>query len=238
MTNKTILLADDANFFIELEKTFFRREHFNLVTASNGVEALEMVSSSIPDLVFLDLFMPGMNGDECCRRIKADPKTSRIPVIIVTVSGKEDNLERCRQAGCDEIILKPINREHFISCAKKHLKVVERAQIRYVARLQIHFGKEASHLLADYAINLSTGGVFLETTNLMEENTPLTAEFVLPHSNAVINCKARVAWVNDPNHMKNQNLPVGMGIQFLGLSEESLDAIRNYIREERLEPMW
>jgi uncharacterized protein (TIGR02266 family) len=238
MSKKTILLADDTQFFLELEKSFFRREDFTLVTASNGLEALELVSSAAPDLVFLDLFMPDMDGVECCRRIKAGPNSGRIPVIIVTVSGKEENLERCRQAGCDEIIFKPINRELFISSAKKYLGIQERATVRYAARLKIHFGKESGQQLSDFTINLSTGGVFLETTKLLEENSPLSAEFVLPQSDFIIRCNARVAWVNHPDSIKNQSLPVGMGIQFIDLNAESMDAIRSYIKEESLLPLW
>jgi len=238
MNKRTILLVDDTRFFVELEKTFFRREEFNLITASSGVEALKIVFSANPDLVFVDLYMPDMNGDEFCRMIKADPRTKEIPVVIVTLSGKEEVIERCRQSGCNDIIFKPINREHFIETARKYLQVQERADVRYYARLQIHFGKDAGQLLSDYAINLSTGGVFLETTNLMEENTPLSAEFELPQRKIAISCKARVAWVNHPDLIKNQSLPVGMGVQFLDLSEESMDAIRSYIREESLLPMW
>jgi len=238
MDKKTILIADDTRFFTELEKTFLRRDDFNLLTASSGDEALKIVLSANPELVFVDLHMPGMNGDEFCRAIKADPKTKHIPVVIVTLSGKEDDVERCRQAGCNDIIFKPINREHFIETAKKYLPVMERAQLRYFARLQIYFGTDAEQLLSDYAINLSTGGVFLETENLMEEDAPLIAEFVLPHSNIAINCNARVAWVNHPDLIKNQSLPVGMGIQFLDLGEDGMNAIRSYIQEESLLPMW
>jgi uncharacterized protein (TIGR02266 family) len=238
MNKKTILIADDVKFFIELEKTFFRRDEFNLITASSGDEVLKVVFNDAPDLVFVDLYMPGMNGDECCRIIKTDPRTKHIPVVIVTLSGKDEDIERCRKVGCDDLLFKPINRERFVETTKKILRIQERDQIRYFARLQISFGKEAGQRLSDYAINLSTGGVFLETTNLMEENTPLTAEFVLPHRNISICCKARVAWVNHPDLIKNQNLPVGMGIQFLDLNEESMDAIRSYIKEESLLPMW
>lgn len=238
MNNKTILIADDARFFVELEKTFLRREEFTIITATSGEEMLKATFTSLPDLVFVDLYMPGLNGDECCRIIKADPRTKHIPVVIVTLSGKEDDTSRCWKAGCNDMLFKPINRERFVSMARKYLQIVERDQIRYFARLQIYFGKEAGQRLSDYAINLSTGGVFLETSNTMPENTPLIAEFVLPNRNITISCKARVAWVNDPDAIKNQNLPVGMGIQFLNLSEENLDAIRSYIKEESLVPMW
>jgi uncharacterized protein (TIGR02266 family) len=238
MAKKTILLADDTEFFLELEKTFFRREDFVYVTARNGMEALELVASAKPDIVFLDLYMPGMNGDECCRRIKSDPASTGIPVVMVTVSGKEADLERCRKAGCDDIILKPINRQHFIDTAKKYLNVQVRSFTRYMARLQLHYGQDNTQLLTDYTINLSTGGVFLETLKLMEVDTPLEAEFVLPNCTATIRCKARVAWVNHPSQIKNPNLPAGMGLQFINLRVEDMDAIRGYIRDEKLTPMW
>ena len=238
MNKKTVLFADDVQLFIELEKSFFRRSEFNVITACSGVEALNAVYSATPDLVFLDLFMPGMNGDECCRIIKADPRTKKIPVVIVTLSGNEEDLERCRQAGCDDIILKPINRELFIETAKKHLKIQERSDLRYFARLQIHFGKDACQMMSDYTIDMSSGGVYLETMNLMEENTPLLAEFILPDRKDNITCKARVAWVNHPKMIKNQNLPVGMSIQFQNLSKDNMDLIRRYIREKRLLPLW
>jgi uncharacterized protein (TIGR02266 family) len=102
--------------------------------------------------------------------------------------------------------------------------------------MRINFGTDASQLLSDYTLNLSTGGVFLETRNLMAEGTPLTVEFVLPHRNIPINCQASVAWVNHPELIRNPDLPAGMGIQFLDLSTESIEAIRSYIHEENLAP--
>lgn len=237
MEKKLILLADDTLFFLELEKSFLRREDFEIRTAHTGTEALEIVASASPDLVFLDLYMPVMNGDECCRRIKADLKSKDIPVIMVTVSGKEDDLTRCRQANCDDIILKPINREHFIETAKKFLNIQTRKHPRYMARMRIHFGLNDAQLLTDYSLNLSTGGVFLETMNLMEEGTQLAVEFILPQRNIPISCRACVAWVNHPDMIKNPNLPVGMGIQFINLGMDSVDAIRRYIRDEELTPI-
>lgn len=238
MEKKIILLADSALFFIEIEKTFFLRDNFELRTAHTGAEVLEIVASSCPDIVFLDLHMAEMSGDACCRRIKADANLKCIPVIMVTEGGREEDLEQCRQAGCDDIILKPIELENFILTAKKHLNIQMRTLPRYMARMRIHFGKDASQLFSEYTLNLSTGGVFLETMNLMAEGTPLAVEFVLPHRNIPISCKACVAWVNHPEMIRNPNLPAGMGIQFLDLSSESIEAIRSYIHEENLAPLW
>jgi uncharacterized protein (TIGR02266 family) len=238
MGKKIILLADDTHFFLELEKTFFRREEFDIQTAHTGREALRIVNTACPDIAFLDMHMPEMNGDECCRWIKANPKTRHLPVIMVTLSGREEDLERCRQAGCDDLILKPINRDHFIETARKFLKVPIRQHPRFMARFKINLAGDNDNLLSGYSLNLSAGGVFLETMTLMEENTRLDAEFLLPNSDTTIKCKAQVAWVNHPEQIKNPNLPVGMGIRFIDLSQESLDEIRTYIADEKLSPMW
>lgn len=238
MEKKIILLADDTRFYLEIEKTFLCRDDFEIITATTGKKALELVNTSCPDIVFLDLYMPEMNGDECCRWIKANPKTNHLPVIMVTLSGKEADLEQCRQSGCDDIILKPINREHFIDTTRKFLKIPIRQYPRFMARLKINLAGENNTVLTGYSINLSAGGVFLETMVLMTENTPLSAEFHLPNSDTTILCKAQVAWVNHPDNIKNPNLPVGMGIRFLDLKQDSLDAIRKFIHDENLAPMW
>lgn len=238
MEKKIILLADATLFFIGSEKTFFLRDNFELRTAHTGIEVLEVVATSCPDIAFLDLNLPEMSGDECCRHIKNDTNLKHIPVVMVTEGVRREDLERCQQAGCDGVILKPINRDEFIEIAKKNLNIQARALPRYVARMRVNFGTDASQLLSEYTLNLSTGGVFLETMNLMKEGTPLTVEFVLPHHNIPISCKACVAWVNHPAKIRNPNLPAGMGIQFLDLSTESIDAIRSYIHEENLAPLW
>ena len=238
MEKKIILLADATLFFIGTEKTFLLRDNFELRTAHTGAEVLEIITSCCPDIAFLDLNLPGMSGDECCRRIKTATGLNHIPVVMVTEGVRKEDLERCQQAGCDGVILKPINRDDFIAIAKQHLNVQLRVVPRYVARMRINFGPDASQLLSEYTLNLSTGGVFLETMSLMAEGTPLAVEFVLPHRNIPISCKAKVAWVNHPALIRNPNLPVGMGIQFLDLSTESIEAIRNYIQEENLAPSW
>ena len=238
MAKKIILLADATLFFIGSEKTFFLRDDFELRTAHTGTEVMEIVATSCPDIAFLDLNLPGMSGDECCRHIKTDANLKHIPVVMVTEGVREEDLERCRQSGCDDVILKPINLEKFIAIAKKNLKIQVRALPRYTARMRINFGVDESQLLSEYTLNLSTGGVFLETMNLMKEGTPLAVQFVLPHRNIPISCRACVAWVNHPDLIRNPSLPTGMGIQFLDLSNESIEAIRSYIHEENLAPLW
>ncbi len=174
MERKKVVLADDVELFLKLEKTFFSREDFELITAHNGREALEVIRESMPELVFLDLHMPEMDGDECCRLVKKDERLRHIPIIMVTSAGREEDLARCRSAECDEIVNKPINRHDFLATVHRFLKVVEREVKRYSAMLRVHYGVQSHDLLSDYSIDLSTGGLFLATDRPLPTDTALS----------------------------------------------------------------
>ncbi|MFZ3207377.1 MAG: response regulator [Geobacteraceae bacterium] len=235
-TKKKILLADDVELFLEMEKSFFKREGFDLLVARSGEEALSIIRDEHPDMVYMDLFMPDMDGDECCRAVKADNNLRHIPVIMVTSGERNDDFERCWKAGCDEVLAKPINRNLFLAIARKFLHVKDRVYPRFIVRLSIHHGTSSGELLTNYSVNLSTGGLFLETTRLLPPDTPLHIEFILPESDKRISCSARVAWLNHPEMMKNPNLPVGIGLHFIDLTLSDLDALRKYLQEGSMEP--
>lgn len=240
MNRKKILLADDVRLFLEQEMSFLEREDFQVLTAHNGVEAFRIVTEELPDIVFMDLYMPGMDGDRCCYAIKSDQKLQHIPVVMVTQGANDEDFERCWQAGCDDIITKPINRNYFLAVARRHLNIHLRKFPRYDARLRVQFqsGNDPDKVLSDYSVNLSTGGVFIETSELLPVDTPLNIQFILPQDNTTINCAGRVAWLNHPESIKNPNLPAGMGLQFMNMSLDDMDAIRQYIKNQALTPDW
>jgi len=114
----------------------------------------------------------------------------------------------------------------------------QRYEPRYKARLAIYYGSERDNLLTDYSINMSTGGVFIETVKPMPVDTPLHVEFMLPVHDAPIYCKTKVAWTNEPGEIMSKELPIGMGLQFLDLTLEHIHSIRVFIDEGGLEPAW
>jgi uncharacterized protein (TIGR02266 family) len=232
---KKILLVDDVDLFLELEKTFFRREVFDLLVARTGKEAYEMVVTHRPDLVFMDLCMPEMNGDEACRRVKADPELRATPVVMVTLAGRADDLARCREAGCDDILLKPINRHHFMAAARKHLQVLERTVPRIGSRLPIRYGKGTQGGQA-HSVNLSRGGVFIETAEVMSPGEVLSLEISLPEGPRTVCCSGLVVWVNHPVKPAKPRLPCGIGVRFVDLDPEDLRAIEEFVKRECLSP--
>jgi len=113
-----------------------------------------------------------------------------------------------------------------------------RANPRYLTRIAIFYGPYQKKILTDYSINLSTGGVFIESSMILPEDTELIVKFNLPDSDTIITTNARVAWTNDPLFLKKASLPPGMGLQFLDLSMEDLHTIRTFLDTGEFMPTW
>jgi len=109
---------------------------------------------------------------------------------------------------------------------------------RFLARIAIYSGPTLSDLVTDYSINISTGGVFIETTKILPEDTAVIVKFCLPDADNLIVTNARVAWTNEPGAFKKASLPPGMGLQFLDLSLEDMHAIRTYLDKGKFVPTW
>ncbi len=118
---KKILLADDAATFLKLEQIYLENQGYKVFMAGNGKEALEKLAAHRPDLVVLDLIMPEMEGDQVCRLIKINPQFKDIPVVMVTTKGDKKGEERCRKAGCDLFLTKPLRKSVFLDAVKKLL---------------------------------------------------------------------------------------------------------------------
>lgn len=236
---KKILFVDDMELFLELEQSLFSRDEIDMLVARNGQEALEAVRRERPQLVFMDLFMPVMNGDEACRQIKSDPLLQETPVVMVTSTANPDDLKQCRGAGCDDIVNKPLDRHQILEVAARHLHLDGRQAPRIPARMRVSLTLDGEReVLANYSVNLSTGGIFLETDRVFAQDTPLHLDFILDGPQRRITCAGRIAWVNSPGSKLKPHLPSGLGIQFVGLRLEDVELLRQYIQPRCITPFW
>src|ERR1700730_7354741 len=104
-----ILVVDDDEPSLEVLVEMLALEHYVVSTATDGFEALAKIAAEKPDIVLLDVLMPDLDGFEVCRRIKADPATADIPVIMVTALSAVDDLVDGFEAGADDFIYNPFN---------------------------------------------------------------------------------------------------------------------------------
>jgi len=102
-----ILLVDDEKDFVDAVRSLLEERGFNVRSANDGVRALEMVTENTPDLILLDIVMPKMDGIAFLKKLKAQEKTSKIPVIILTVRDGQANRNIGLEAGAYEYISKP-----------------------------------------------------------------------------------------------------------------------------------
>jgi len=103
-----ILVVDDIPANVKLLEARLSAEYFDVITASNGTQALEICARSECDLILLDVMMPDMDGFEVCRRLKANPKTHFIPVVMVTALDSPSDRVRGLEAGADDFLTKPV----------------------------------------------------------------------------------------------------------------------------------
>lgn len=106
---KKILLVDDSNTVLMMERMILGRCGYELITASDGEEALARAQADGPDLILMDVVMPRMGGLEAVQRLHADESTAAIPVIMVTTRSEMQNVETAFENGCSEYVTKPIN---------------------------------------------------------------------------------------------------------------------------------
>ena len=119
----TVLVVDDNKQNLELLLAYLEDVDCKTVAAASGVEAIDIVGRTPPDLILLDVMMPKMSGFEVCRRLKNDAKTADIPIIMVTALNELGDIERAINCGTDDFLSKPVNKWELITRVRTMLKL-------------------------------------------------------------------------------------------------------------------
>jgi twitching motility two-component system response regulator PilH len=118
----TVLIVEDSIAQREMIIDLLKATGLTVIYASDGLEALEAIQSSHPDLVVLDIVMPRMNGYEVCRRLKSDPKTQNVPVVMCSSKGEEFDRYWGMKQGADAYIAKPFQPTELVGTVKQLLR--------------------------------------------------------------------------------------------------------------------
>ncbi len=160
-----VLVVDDVMPNVRLLAAKLTREYFDVLTAYNGQQALDLVKKESPDIVLLDVMMPGMDGFEVCQRIRSDPETMHIPVVMVTALSDISDRVRGLEAGADDFLTKPVN------------DIALFARVRSLVRLKM--------MMDEWRLRESTSGHFgmlNDGVSLLAESTEKARVLVLEDS--------------------------------------------------------
>jgi class 3 adenylate cyclase/CheY-like chemotaxis protein len=119
----TILVVDDTPQNIKVLDAILSPRGYTVVSATSGAEALQKVQSDVPDLILLDILMPGMSGYEVAQRLRGDPATRFLPIVMVTALGAQEEKVKAIEAGADDFLTKPVNQLELLARVKSLLRI-------------------------------------------------------------------------------------------------------------------
>lgn len=218
-----VLLADDVRLELEIEKTFFQRSGFHVLAASDGLAALAMAVSSLPDLVILDQVMPGMTGIQVCKELKSRRETRHIPVVITSGETRKELPDECTAAGAEAFVPKSEGRDALLSIAAKILKVPERRPARMTVCFKVQGIVGAKESLGK-AVELSEGGMCLETTRLYSSGDSFHLRFLLPGERSEVHAGALVVAA----HQRPDGV-FALSLKFTDVNEEDRNRLNRHL---------
>ncbi len=177
---KTILIADDLPAHLDLFEVILQRADCRVVRAEDGIAALRLAREANPDLIYLDIEMPGMNGGEICRALKADPERRRTPIVLVSSHGRREYAMKC---GADQFLGKPVDEPTLLDTLQAFLRLQARGERRLPVAWPLTFWREGSSH-SGRLLDVSRTGFFLECRRPQAIGSRLAIAFPLPEPDA------------------------------------------------------
>jgi DNA-binding response OmpR family regulator len=151
MAKASILVVEDEEDILELLTFNLSREGYQVIPVTSGEQAIKKVKSVTPDLVILDLMLPGVDGLEVCKLLKADPKIKSVPIVMLTAKGEESDIITGLELGADDYLPKPFSPKVLIArvravLRRRGLNVVDEDGVIRVHDLMIHPGRREVRL--------------------------------------------------------------------------------------------
>jgi two-component system, sensor histidine kinase and response regulator len=174
---KILVVDDDEGVLGGLRRTL-RHHHFNVFTANNGSDGITHAVSELPELILLDLNMPGIDGVETCRKLKSDNVTKGIPIIFLSGSGDRTKMLAGLQAGAVDWLNKPADTLELLTKITTHLRVQElhREQVKSKEQLLAHQNRMMGILAHDLRSPLSTVVLLLSTMDMIQDRERLNEQ--------------------------------------------------------------
>lgn len=119
---KNILIVDDEKNIALSLKIFFKKEGYNVLIAQNGLEAIKIAQDHVPNLIFLDIVLPKLNGYLVCQALREDRNTRNIPIVFMSAKTQQEDIKKAFEIGAKEYIVKPFSYQKIKDITTKYIK--------------------------------------------------------------------------------------------------------------------
>ena len=227
--NRFIMVADGDTNDLVYTSIMLQRFQYHVCTAKTAAEALAMTAIAPPVLVVTAQFLPDMSGYDLFLRLKLDPRTSEVPVIVITHAGDLLMAQRFREAGVAACLDKPVQVETLYTAVQAAIESRPRKNLRITTVLPVTVnGVLLSRDAGECATVLSEHGIYIRTLKPALVNTRLLLTILV--KNRLVSVDAVVLYTY--GHGQGLFKEPGMGLKFVRIEPEDREFIRQYIREE------
>ena len=189
---KNILLADEDLKALKLGKAFFQRKGFKVFTVTSGKDVLTIYNKETIDLIMLALYLPVMNGDEVCRKIRSDNQLRDISLIMVLPSSNPEDEAICRKSGANEFISKPINESRLQNIIYPRVSRLLNVSPRKEMNVSVRFDRNGKDSQFGNTLNLSMTGMLLETHSPFKVSDLVPLSLRVPRKNNILDLEGRI----------------------------------------------
>jgi CheY-like chemotaxis protein len=228
MARAKVLLASGIHSELQQMQRYLNDLDLSILTAEDGATALQLARQQRPQLIVLDMELPGRSGVECCWQLRSQQESAGMPIVLLT-TGQSWDAEVCRAAGCSEIVVKPFDRRGFVNLGRRLLGSIERRKSRAICRALVHCKGSVGSFYGTIE-DLGSNGMFVATSQAIPLGETLRLRFCLPWPEAVpLSVEASIAWVNQEGRRRRSLLPEGFGVVFIEPSGQMIEQVERYI---------
>jgi len=227
--SRFLLIVDsDVNNLFYLSMLLQRFE-YNISTATNAAEALKMIGIAAPSLVITSLVLSDMPGFELIRRMRQDPRTAAVPVLVKAMDRTPETERLCRQAGVAACLYEPVNAEELYRTVQAAIEPTPRQNIRINTFLSVSVdGKPLDCVEGECASVLSEHGMYVRTLRPYPSNTRLPVQILIKGRPITVEAVVLYCHKFGEGPFKEP----GMGLKFVRVAPQDQELIRQFIREE------
>ena len=228
---KSILVVDDSRVVLTYTSVLLHRMGYEASVAQNSADAIELAKLRNPNVIFLDVIMPGKNGVETLKELRENDETTHIPVVMFSVSNDAETIEKCKKLGCMAYLSKPLKIREIHNAIESCLALKggptrETPRISFEKKIQITRGGENKPY---HAVNLSEGGVFVRCMAPLPIGS--LVDMLIPiDENQSLSLKGEVIYTKDILYGGTYIMVPGMAIKFKDMNKKDKKTLARTIQ--------